>query len=115
MNEMARPARAKWKAHWTLVFSAMAGMSFYTVITYSLGTFIEPLEQEFGWGRAELSVGLTIFAVISMVGGPLIGEAIGRLGTRRIALVLACSLFVEFGPSHKFAQIQPPGSKPAPA
>lgn len=100
MNETAMPARAEWKSHWTLVLSAMAGMSFYTVISYSLGTFIEPLEQEFGWGRAEISVGLTIFAVISMVGGPLIGAAIDRLGTRRIAiggLLLSSIAFAAFG------------------
>jgi predicted MFS family arabinose efflux permease len=100
MNDEAVPARAEWKAHWALVLSAMAGMSFYTVITYSLGTFIQPLEQEFGWGRAEISVGLTIFALISMVGGPLIGAAIDRLGTRRIAiggLLLSSLVFSAFG------------------
>lgn len=100
MNEKAVPARAEWKAHWALVLSAMAGMSFYTVITYSLGTFIEPLEQEFGWGRAEISFGLTIFAFISMLGGPLIGAVIDRLGTRRIAiggLLLSSIAFSAFG------------------
>lgn len=86
MNAAAAPARAEWKAHWALVLSATAGMSFYTVVSYSLGTFIKPLEQEFGWGRAAISLGLTIFALISMIGGPLIGVAIDRFGTRRIAM-----------------------------
>lgn len=86
MNEGAVPARGEWKVHWTLVLSAMAGMSFYTVITYSLGTFIEPLEREFHWDRAEISLGLTIFAFISMLGGPFIGLAIDRWGTRKIAI-----------------------------
>jgi len=100
MNAEAVPARVEWKSHWTLVLSGMAGMSFYTVLTYSLGTFIEPLEREFGWSRAEISAGLTIFAVISMLGGPLIGAAIDRLGTRRIAiggLLLASIAFAAFG------------------
>lgn len=100
MNDAAAPARAEWKAHWALVLSAMAGMSFYTVISYSLGTFIEPLEQEFGWSRAAISLGLTIFAFISMIGGPLIGMAIDRFGTRRIALAglfLSSLAFSAFG------------------
>lgn len=94
MNEGGVPARAEWNAHWTLVLSAMAGMSFYTVITYSLGTFIEPLEKEFHWDRAAISLGLTIFAFISMLGGPFIGLAIDRWGTRKIAIggLLASSL-----------------------
>lgn len=37
MNEAAGPARVQWKSHWTLVLSAMAGMSFYTVLTLTAG------------------------------------------------------------------------------
>jgi predicted MFS family arabinose efflux permease len=99
VDEQAAPPRTEWKAHWTLVLSAMAGMSFYTVITYSLGTFIEPIEREFGWDRAAISLGLTIFAFISMLGGPFIGLAIDRWGTRRIAiggLFLASLSFAAF-------------------
>jgi len=80
-------ALTEWRRHWPLVVAAMVGMSFYTVVTYSLGTFIEPLEQAFGWKRAQISFGLTIFAAWAAVGSPFVGLLIDRVGTRRIALV----------------------------
>ncbi|MCB2072182.1 MAG: MFS transporter [Novosphingobium sp.] len=99
---MAQPptAREEWKAHRGLVLAGMLGMSFYSIITYSLGTFIEPLEQEFGWSRAEISLGLTIFTLTATFGGPLIGAVIDRFGTRRVALpgiALHAAAFAAFG------------------
>ncbi len=100
---MASPAlpgtAGEWRHHWATVLSAMAGLSFYTVITYSLGTFIAPLEAEFGWSRAEISFGLTLFAGIAMLGSPFIGLALDRWGTRRIAIggtVLTALTFAAF-------------------
>ncbi len=86
---MAAPVTAaldEWKAHWPLVAASLIGMSFYAVVTYSLGTFIAPLEAEFGWSRALISAGLTIFTVTAMIGGPLVGALIDKLGTRRVAV-----------------------------
>ncbi|MCJ2177400.1 MFS transporter [Novosphingobium album (ex Hu et al. 2023)] len=85
MNE-PMTAREEWRRYWATVLAAMVGMSFYTVITYSLGTFIGPLEKEFGWSRTALSSGLTIFAGISMLGGPFVGMAVDRFGTRKLAI-----------------------------
>lgn len=82
----ATTTREEWRQSWPTVLAAMVGLSFYSVLTYSLSTFIGPLEREFGWSRTALSSGLTIFAVISMLGGPFIGMAVDRLGTRRIAI-----------------------------
>lgn len=100
MPDTAQTAGQEWKAHWPLVLAGMLGMSFYSVITYSLGTFMAPLEQEFGWSRAQVSFGLTVFAFTAMLGGPLIGMAIDRLGTRRIAvfgLALSAIAFAAIG------------------
>ena len=98
----APPATAaqEWKRHWPLVFAGLLGMSFYSIITYTLGTFIEPLEAEFGWSRARISLGLTIFTLTAMLGGPLIGAVIDRVGTRRVAipgLALHALAFAAFG------------------
>lgn len=86
MDEPAS-ARDEWRRYWATVLAAMVGMSFYTVITYSLSTFIGPLEKEFGWSRTALSSGLTIFAAISMLGGPFVGAAADKFGTRRIVII----------------------------
>ena len=86
---MSQPQTAgeEWRAHWPMVAAAMVGMSFYTVVSYSHGVFIAPLEEAFGWKRAQISGGLTLFFLITMVGSPFAGALIDRLGTRRIAIL----------------------------
>lgn len=87
MNQPPKTAREEWKHHWPLVLSGMVGFSFFTVVTYSLGTFVEPLEKAYGWSRAEIAFGLTIFGAIQMLGGPPVGALLDRIGTRRMAIV----------------------------
>ncbi|MFC0204916.1 MFS transporter [Novosphingobium soli] len=90
----------EWRRGWPTVLAAMVGMSFYSVITYSLGTFIGPIEREFGWSRASISGGLTIFAGISTLGGPFVGMLLDRVGTRRLAIgsmLLSAGTFAAFG------------------
>lgn len=99
VNHSPTANRSEWRESWPSVLAAMIGMSFYSVITYSLSTFIGPLEREFGWSRTALSSGLTIFAAISMLGGPFVGLAVDRLGTRKIAiscLILSGGAFAAF-------------------
>lgn len=79
-------ASQEWRAYWPTVVAAMAGMSFFSMITYQFGLFIGPLEREFGWDRASISVGLTIFTIGSMLLGPFVGALIDRIGTRRIGI-----------------------------
>ena len=54
----------------------------YTVF----GLFLIPLTTEFGWSRAGVSFVLTIIAVASALGYPVIGRMIDRHGARRIIL-----------------------------
>lgn len=82
-----RTATEEWKAHWPLVVSAMIGFSFFTVVTYGLGTFTEPLEKEFGWSRAEIYLGLTVFGFIQMAGGPPVGMLLDKIGSRGMAIL----------------------------
>jgi predicted MFS family arabinose efflux permease len=79
-------AREEWSAHWPKVLAAMLGMSFYSMFTYSFGVFIEPLQHAFGWSRATISIGYTIYAVSPVILGPFIGALIDIIGTRRIAI-----------------------------
>lgn len=86
MNPAERTALQEWKAHWPLVIAGLVGFSFYAMVTYSLGTFMEPLEKAFGWSRAEISFGLTIFGLTATIGGPPMGALLDRIGSRRVAL-----------------------------
>jgi MFS family permease len=90
---------AEWHAHWPVVFAAMMGMSFSSLAPASLGLFIEPLSDEFGWTRAQISLGLTIYALFAVPFSPLAGALIDRRGSRRIAipgLMLASCAFASF-------------------
>lgn len=99
MSLPQKTALEEWKGHWPLVLSAMVGFSFFTVVTYGLGAFTAPLEKEFGWSRAETYMGLTVFGVIQMVGGPPVGMLLDKIGSRGMAisgLILAGVTFAGF-------------------
>ncbi|MET0283503.1 MAG: MFS transporter, partial [Polyangiales bacterium] len=49
--------------------------------------FIEPLQKEFGWSRAQIAMGITIAGVIAALFSVPIGVTVDRVGPRRIALV----------------------------
>jgi MFS family permease len=62
------------------------GVGVSSLLYYSLGVFIKPLGEEFGWSRAEVS-GANILAVAALaVLSPLIGGIIDRVGIRPVAL-----------------------------
>lgn len=86
MPDQAKTAAQEWRAHWPVVLSGGIAMSFFSVVTYSLGMFIGPLESEFGWTRALISFGLSIFAFVAFCGGPFMGALADRYGPRRIAI-----------------------------
>lgn len=83
-----RPITAgqEWRAYWPLVLAAMVGVSFGSMPTATLGLFIDPLNREFGWSSSEISIGVTIFALISIPMTPLAGALVDRFGGRRVAL-----------------------------
>jgi predicted MFS family arabinose efflux permease len=77
----------------------MVGMSFSSLAPASLGLFIEPLSEEFGWKRAQISLGLTIYALFAVPFSPLAGALIDRRGSRGIAipgLLLTACAFASF-------------------
>lgn len=79
-------AREEWRHGWTLVLASCAGASLAPLSLYTMGLFVVPLEQEFGWSRTIISSGLTLYAVISVILAPFVGALIDRFGPRRIAL-----------------------------
>jgi MFS family permease len=76
----------EWRAYWTLVLSAMIGVSLGTVLSTSLGLFMQPLSDEFGWSRSEISSGMLVFALITTPLTPFAGALVDRFGPRRIAV-----------------------------
>ena len=99
MNYSAYPKKSLHKRPgygWAIVAIVFASMS-VAVGTgqYAFGVFVEPLEQEFAWSRAQINASLSFFA-IGGLSAPLVGWIMDRVGARP---VMAASL-VLFGASY---------------
>ena len=84
---MSSKAAAEWRNFWFLPVAAALGYSIGVLHTYSIGLFIEPLHQEFGWSRALISMGITIAGVGTAIFGVPIGMLVDRLGPRIVGLI----------------------------
>lgn len=94
------PASQEWRRYWPMVLASMFGLSVGTLPTATLGLFMQPLGDEFGWSRTQVSLGLTIFALVGLPLAPLVGMLVDRFGARRIAipgLLLTGACFASFG------------------
>ncbi len=87
MSRFWRRARRAYYGWWLLAGSVLAVAFAAGVSFWSFGLYIEPLEREFGWSRAEVSGGFSIGMLVSGLAAPLIGHWIDRYGPRRIILI----------------------------
>lgn len=95
----APSAADEWRQNWGVVLAGALGIGLASLSIYSIGIFIAPLEQEFGWSRAEITSGLTIISVIGMAVAPFMGALVDRYGPRRlgvIGVVAYCGVFACF-------------------
>lgn len=74
---------------WRVLFASFLGIgvSMVSLLYYSTGLFIKPLETEFGWSRAEIGVGSFISVIVIVLTAPLWGKLIDRLGLRTVTTV----------------------------
>lgn len=74
---------------WLNVLTSFVGLALsYAMFTiFSFGTFVAPLEAEFGWQRGPMSFALTIANIAVVVASPLLGGLVDRIGVRRVMLV----------------------------
>src|ERR1700736_645913 len=86
---------AAFGSRWWIVFGPTLSMVVAQgpVILYTLGLFIKPLNQEFGWDRASISAAGGIAAIFSAITIPFVGSLIYRWGVRAVLLpiVVLCA------------------------
>jgi MFS family permease len=77
-----------FRSRWWIVFGATLSMLVAQgpVILYTLGLFIKPLNQEFGWDRASISGAGGLAAMSSAIAIPFVGWLIDRWGIRPVLL-----------------------------
>jgi len=93
---MDAETRQEWRDGWPLIISSALGISVSSIVVYSMGIFMLPLQKEYDWSRAQISSGLLIMSGFTVTCAPFVGRLIDRLGPRRICLpglVIFCGAF----------------------
>lgn len=69
-----------------IVLASALGLAFgYSSIgIISFGVFVLPLSSEFGWGRGDMSLALTLMSIAIVFLSPLAGILLDRYGVRRV-------------------------------
>jgi MFS family permease len=80
-------AAPEFRQHWPLIAAASVGFGFSAIVSVTTGLFMQPLGEEFGWGRTLQSAGASITAILTFLMSPLFGMLIDRFGTRGMALL----------------------------
>jgi MFS family permease len=86
-NEVRAIRRAELRRGWLPLLTAFFGvaMGIGALQAHVAGALFLPITQEFGWTRAQLSLGQTGFALLSMTATPFIGALVDRFGIRIVA------------------------------
>ena len=72
---------------WWLLAASVGAMALGSGTSFwAYGFYVRPLEQEFGWTRAEVSLGFSAALLVSGLSGPLIGRFIDTRGPRAAIL-----------------------------
>ena len=86
--------RAELKRGWLPLLTAFFGvaMGIGALQAHVAGALFLPILHDFGWTRAQLSLGQTSFALLSMAATPFIGVLVDRFGIRLVAgvSILGC-------------------------
>src|SRR5882724_5598758 len=73
---------------WLTTFASMIGLTLgpSTILVFCFGTFVGPLQSEFQWGIAAISLGGTILAIGNVIVSLIAGPLSDRIGARPIVL-----------------------------
>jgi MFS transporter, OFA family, oxalate/formate antiporter len=94
LQQQSSEFRIGWKVLLAGFLGTMCGAS--PVPFNVLGLLFQPLNAEFGWTRAEVSIGITIFGIIASLMAPVFGGAADRFGVRRVALFSLAAFSISF-------------------
>ncbi|MCI0831261.1 MAG: MFS transporter [Chloroflexi bacterium] len=87
INKAKSPTPGRFYYGWIILGGSVLAMALGSGISFwAFGLYIDPMEQEFGWSRAEVSAGFSISLAISGLCGPLIGRWVDTRGARSAIL-----------------------------
>lgn len=77
----------EWRQGWKVVLSAALGTGMAALQAITLGSMVQPLQAEMGWGRGDITAGLAIGSIGTITLTPLVGRIVDRIGARRFVLI----------------------------
>lgn len=89
---------SEFKDNWQVLLGATLGIAggFASLYFYSAGTLLKPMVEEFGWTRAQASLGAIMIALANCFAIPLAGRLVDRAGPVRPALAAMVALAIGF-------------------
>lgn len=92
------PEGSEFARGWTIILAAGVGvgLGITGIPIYTIGLFIRPLGESFGWTRAIVAAGLTVLTACSVLMAPLIGVLTETFGIRRVAIAGMIGLAIGF-------------------
>jgi MFS family permease len=54
----------------------------HTLPPFTIGLFVTPLQQDLGWSRTSISLGITVITIGTALSAPLVGVVVERIGER---------------------------------
>ena len=82
------PIAVRFYYGWVILGGSVLAMALGSGVSFwAFGLYIDPMEDEFGWSRAEVSAGFSVSLAISGLSGPFVGRWIDQRGARSAILV----------------------------
>lgn len=102
--------RSEFASGWKVLLAGFLGtMCGASPLPFNvLGFLFAPLQHAFGWNKAEVSLGLTVFGVTASLLAPAVGALADRVGVRRVGNAALLAFAIAFA-----ALGLTPGSLPA--
>lgn len=78
----------EFKYGWPVVLSSALGIALglSPLPFYTIGVFVGPFMQEFGWSVSEIMAALAVFTLVVMVSAPVVGYITDKVGIRKVVL-----------------------------
>ncbi len=79
-------ARSEWARNWNIPVVAAVAVGVSMTPLYSLGALMPAIHASTGWSRSQISSGTLFLSGAALLLSPVVGTAVDRFGSRRVAL-----------------------------
>ncbi len=80
-------ALREWRAGWPVVVAGFFGFVLLSLGNMSVGAFMKPVTTDLHWTRSDFSIGLSVYAFVGIVMGPVVGALVDKWGVRLVAVI----------------------------